>query len=308
MTLTDTTQAPYTPLIWDATLPGAEGMIATHYHNNLPTNDQVQQSAALFRLIIAQDQSAFDALQSITMLAVMLIQNPGKNRVHFIMGKAKFLADPIRHPTGHPLQEGSSFLAIGEDLVEPADTPQAIILPDNVLKTSMVNIPMAPQFIAKITQKAAELPDGGTAAGAQFDSTPCQWFKHSDAGTILCPLTKMCPLPHFLAYDAFLDNVTVHIIWERIAFHEDKQGGAGRGQGILPPEPGQDEASRHQDKILGVSKGGGGDCPPHHIRIQTQSTHGKTQGQQECLRDPKPLLACSNLQQMHLQEQLSQGP
>ena len=78
MTLTDSTQAPYTPLIWDATLPSrAEGVIATHYHNNVPTNDQDQQSAALFRLISAQDQTAFDALQSITMLAVMLIQNPG---------------------------------------------------------------------------------------------------------------------------------------------------------------------------------------------------------------------------------------
>ena len=108
MTLTDTTQAAYTPLIWDAMLPRAEGVIATHYHNNVPTNDQVQQSAALFGLISAQDQTAFDALHSITTPAPMLIQNPGTNTVRFIIGTAKFLADPIRHPTpGHPLQ--SSF-------------------------------------------------------------------------------------------------------------------------------------------------------------------------------------------------------
>ncbi len=151
-------------------------MIATHYHNNVPTNDQVQQSAALFRLISAQDQTAFDALQSITTPAPMLIQNPGTNTVRFIMGTAKFLADPIRHPTGHPLQ--SSFLAIlGEDLVEQADTPRAIILLDDVLKTNMVKIPTAPQFSAKHTQKAAELPDGGGTAGAQFNTS--QWFKHS---------------------------------------------------------------------------------------------------------------------------------
>ena len=151
MTLTDSTQAPYTPLIWDATLPRAEGVIATHFHNNVPTNDQVQQSSALFRLILAQDQSAFDALQSITTPAPMLIQNPGKNTVRFVMGTAKFLADPIRHPTGHPLQ--GSFLAIGEDLVEPADTPRAIILPDDALKTNMVKVPTAPQFIAKVTSR-----------------------------------------------------------------------------------------------------------------------------------------------------------
>ena len=218
MTLTDSTQAPYTPLIWDATLPRAEGVIATHFHNNVPTNDQVHQSAALFRLINAQDQTAFDALQSITTPAPMLIQNPGTNTVRFIMGTAKFLADPIRHPTGHPLQ--SSFLAIGEDLVEHADTPRAIILPDDVLKTNMVKIPTAPQFRAKLTQKAAELPEGGGTAGAQFDTS--QWFKHSDAGTVLFPLAKLCPAPPFLAYDAFLDNVAAHIVWERIAFHEDQ--------------------------------------------------------------------------------------
>ncbi len=82
MTLTDTTQAPYVPLIWDTMLPGAKYVIATHYHNNVPTNDQVQQSVVLFRLISAQDQKVFDALQSITTPAPMLIQNPGKNMMH----------------------------------------------------------------------------------------------------------------------------------------------------------------------------------------------------------------------------------
>ncbi len=210
--LTDSTQAPYTPLIWDAMLPRAEGVIAMHYHNKVPTNNQVQQSSALFRLISAQDQTVFDALQSITTPAPMLIQNPGTNTVHFIMGAAKFLANPIRHPTGHPLQ--GSFLAIGKDLVEQGDTPRAIILPDDALKTNMVKIPTAPQFSAKLTQKATKLRDGGGTTGAQFDTS--QWFKHSDAGTILCPV------PPFLAYDAFLDNVAAHIVWERIAFHEDQ--------------------------------------------------------------------------------------
>ena len=54
------------------------------------------------------------------------------------MGTAKFLADPIIHPTGHPLQ--GLFLSIGEDLLEPTDTPHAIVLPDDALKTNMVKI------------------------------------------------------------------------------------------------------------------------------------------------------------------------
>ena len=215
MTLTDSTQPPYTPLIWDATLPGAEGVIATHYHTNVPPNDQIQQSAALYRLIKAQDPTGFDALQSITTPAPLLIQNPGKSTVRFIMGTAKFLADPIIHPTGHPLQ--GLFLSIGEDLLEPTDTPRAIVLPDDALKTNMVKIPTATHFRAKMAQKAAEQPDGGQ--GAQFDST--QWFKHNDSNTILCSLAKICPLPPFLAYDAFLENVTAHVIWERVVYHED---------------------------------------------------------------------------------------
>ena len=82
MTLTDSTQPPYTPLIWDAKLPGAEGVIATHYHTNVPPHDQIQQSAALYRrLIKAQDPTGFGALQSITMPAPLLIQNPGKSTV-----------------------------------------------------------------------------------------------------------------------------------------------------------------------------------------------------------------------------------
>ncbi len=81
----------------------------------------------------------------------------------------------------------------------------------------MVKIPTVTHFCAKMAQKAAEQPDGGQ--GAQFDST--QWFKHNDTNTILCSLTKICPLPPFLAYDAFLENVTAHVIWERVVFHED---------------------------------------------------------------------------------------
>ncbi len=213
MTINETTQTAYTPLIWDATLPRAEGVTAVHYQTNVPTNDQIQQSAALFSLLQAQDHTAFDALHSITTPAPMLIQNPGKNTVRFIMGTAKFLADPLHHPSGHELQ--GRFLAIGEDLLEPTDTPRPLILPDDALKTNMVKVPTETQFAAKMAQKATELD----AAEGQFDTT--QWFKHSDAGTILHPLAKVCPMPPFLAYDAFVDNITAHIIWERICYHED---------------------------------------------------------------------------------------
>ncbi len=121
---------------------------------------------------------------------------------------AKFLADPLHHPTArHELHE---------DLLEPMDTPRAMVLPDDALKTNMVKILMEMQFAAKMAQKAMEL---NTAEGQEFDTI--QWFKHSDAGTVLFPLAKVRPMPPFLAYDAFVNNNTAHIIWKCISYHHE---------------------------------------------------------------------------------------
>lgn len=220
MTLNTPTQEANSSLVlWDGSLPNARGVIATHYQTQVPINTQIAQATVLLNLITTQDTNAFNDMHGISSPAPMLVQVPGTSSVRFVACLAKYLTNPLQHPTGHKLH--GWFLAISEDLRKSSDTPRrTVLLPDDVLKTNMVLTPTEQAFKAKLKQKHTE--DDTNAAD---DST--QWFKHDDVGNNRSSQAKVCPLPHFLAYDAFAEDVTAQVLWERVCEHEDIHEGNG---------------------------------------------------------------------------------
>ncbi len=193
---------PYTPVAWDGSHPIANSVIAKHYAAATSPVQQHEEATKLQAMIIQQDHSVFDALNSVPTPSAMLVQRTGSCKLRVIFGIAKYIGNPMAPPNGLHGQ----FMALGADLVSPSDTPQAILLPDDVLKTNVVEVPSDADFLSALNSKA------GTSTNIQHDTT--QWFKSGTAqGRATLP--RAMPIPLHLAMDACLGDVTAHVLFER---------------------------------------------------------------------------------------------
>ena len=193
---------PYAPMVWDSTLPKANSVIASTYANATTPKDQYTEASKLNTMIIEQNHQTFDTLHSITSPAAMLVQVTGTCQLRVIFGLAKYVANPLASDMSlHGL-----YFAIGEDLTSPTDTPLAVHLPDDVLKTNQVQIPTDQAFEDMLGTKSA------AQSNCHLDTE--QWFKVSTA-TTRATLAKAVPIPLYLAYDACTSDIAAHVLWER---------------------------------------------------------------------------------------------
>ena len=128
---------PYTPVAWDGSHPLANSVLARHYSASTSPLQQHEEATKLHAMIIQQDHTVFDALNSVPTPSAMLVQRTGSCKLRVVFGIAKYIGNPLAPPNGLH----GKFLALSADLVSPGDTPQAILLPDDVLKTNVVEIP-----------------------------------------------------------------------------------------------------------------------------------------------------------------------
>ncbi len=193
---------PYAPVAWDGSHPIANSVLARHYSASTTPLQQHEEATKLHAMIVQQDHTVFDALNSVPTPSAMLVQHTGSCKIRVIFGIAKYVGNPLAPPNGLH----GKFLALGADLVSPGNTPQAILLPDDVLKTNVVDVPSDTEFLNALNEKA------GAVNTVQHDAT--QWFK---SGTVQgrATLPKAMPIPLHLAFDACLGDVTAHVLFER---------------------------------------------------------------------------------------------
>lgn len=185
---------PYTPMAWDGSHPVANSVLARHYSASTTPLQQHDEATKLHSMIVQQDHTVFDALNSVPTPSAILVQHTGSCKLCVIFGIAKYIGNPLAPPNGLH----GKFLALGADLASPGDTPQAILLPDDALKTNVVEVPTDAEFITSLNEKA------GASNNIQHDAT--LWFKSGTAQG-LATLPNAMPIPLHLAMDAYRVNV-----------------------------------------------------------------------------------------------------
>ena len=195
-------ETPYTPTYWDEneSLPSPSGLFGKHIEANKDINTQISEAKLFLDFIQKEDQSSYGALASTTTPTPLLIKVPGTHRVRLLTGITPYMQDPFEP---EPSQLIGQFLAILQDIDRKEQEAQVIRLPNDILKINNIMAPTPLQFETKLKQK----DDNGAGK---------PWFKQDAVKDNNIPLALVCPLPPYLAYDAFTDDIPAHIIWERI--------------------------------------------------------------------------------------------
>ena len=199
---TDATTTAYAPTYFDETagLPAAEGVYGKEIHSTKPIAVQITEAQLFLDLIKTQDQTQYAQLAKTSAPMPVLVKVPGEGRVKMLLGVAPYEADPFITP--RPTIDGK-FLALKDDIDDPKDAPTVITFDDTVFNGDNIMAPTREQFVEKIVKKDDK--NDGTA-----------WFKQAKVATTTVQVAKLCPIPAVYAYDALMDAIPAHVLWERI--------------------------------------------------------------------------------------------
>ena len=140
----------------------------------------------------------------------VLVKVPGEGRVKMLLGLAEYKADPFVNR--NPSIDGK-YLALREDIDDPKESPTVITFNDTVMTLLNVMALTMEQFIEKV-EKKDDRNDGSL------------WFKQSKVAATTLAVAQIYPIPAVYAYDALMETIPAHILWERIKVadlqaHED---------------------------------------------------------------------------------------
>ena len=194
--------AAYTPTYYDEQvgLPAPEGVYGKEVHSTKAGPAQINEARLLLHLIQSQDPVEYAKLAGTSAPMPVLIKVPGEGRVKMLLGLAPYVADPFL-ATNSPLD--GKFLALKEDIDELDEAPPVITLSDTVLSMIEVMAPTTEQFLERMVKKD-DRNDGAT------------WFKQAKVNTTKVAVAQICPIPAMFAYDALMEAIPAHILWERI--------------------------------------------------------------------------------------------
>jgi hypothetical protein len=192
----------YTPTYVDEDdyLPSPFGKFGKEIEATKSKEKQQFEAKAMLTFLNTEGTAHHTSLTTTSTPTPLLIKVPGTHMVRFITGLAPYVNDPFSNTTSH--LEGH-FLAIMQDIDNVNEDAAIIRLPGNILRVSAVMTPTVDQFKAKL--ETGEEPASGTT-----------WFQQNPVKDNTADLAKVAPLPPYLAYDAFTDDLPAHILWERI--------------------------------------------------------------------------------------------
>ena len=179
-------------------LPPPEGIFGKELQAAKTPQAQFNDASAMLRLITDQDQSQFYKLGQTSAPMPVLVKVPGTCRVKLLLGLAPFLQDPFNTQSS----VDGKFLALREDIDDPTEAPTVLTFPTSIMTIKDTRLPTIDQFHTKIIKN----DDSG-------EGNP--WFKQSKVNHKE-KVAKIAPCPAFLAYDALMDEVEAHVIWERL--------------------------------------------------------------------------------------------
>ena len=187
-----------------------QGVYGTELHSNKSIATQINEAKLLFDLIQTQDPIQYANLTHTSAPMPVLVKVPGEGRVKMLLGLAQYKADPFVNPK--PPIDGK-YLALREDIDDPKEPPTVIIFNDTVMTLLNAMAPTMKQFIEKM-EKKDDRNDGSL------------WFKQSKVAATTVAVAQICPIPAVYAYDALMETIPAHILWERIKVadlqaHED---------------------------------------------------------------------------------------
>ena len=192
----------YAPTYYDETvsLPAAEGVYGKEIHSTKPIAVQITEAQLFLDLIKTQNPTQYAQLAKTSAPMPVLVKVPGEGRVKMLLGVAPYEADPFITPK--PTIDGK-FLALKDDIDDPKEAPTVITFDDTVFTFAAIMAPTREQFVEKILKKD-DKNDGAL------------WFKQAKVATTTVQVAKLCPIPAVYAYDALMDAVPAHVLWERI--------------------------------------------------------------------------------------------
>ena len=199
----DESNTQYTPVYYDAEagLPNPEGQFGKHLQREKTERAQREEATRMLTFMLTNPSiDKMGALSTTTAPTPLLIKAPGNNnKVRFILGIAPVLSDPFMAHIS-PLE--GKLLAISQDISLATETTLPITLPDNIMEVKVIKAPSPEAFLAKMALN----DDRGDGK---------KWFvERSVTATVEIP--PAIPLPAYIAYDAFSEDVEAHIIWERL--------------------------------------------------------------------------------------------
>ena len=193
------TVTAYTPVYWDGSLPAPTGIFSRDIHAREPPAAQRDTTIRLQTFLKGAAVEDLGFLAGTRTPAPMLLQVPGTNKVRFITGIAPFLGDPLAPPS--PLC--NTLLAIDQDIDDCAEPPKVLRLPQDTLKIHRV---LAPEISVVVEDLKDQKDDDGKA-----------WYTEATVrDKTHCEVAKIVPCPAYVAYDAFVEDVSAIVLLERI--------------------------------------------------------------------------------------------
>ena len=200
--ITTDADATYMPSYYDEVvgLPAPERVYGTEIHSTSTVVEQTNKAQNLLELIKTQNPVEYSKLTKTAAAMPVLIKVPGEGRVKMILGLAPYEQDPFL-----PVQTqiNGKILALQEDLDEATEAPNVVVVKDTVLNLRQVMAPTEAQFIEKC-EKKDDRDDGA------------MWFKQAKVATTTVEVAQVCPIPAIFTYDALMEAVPAHMLWERI--------------------------------------------------------------------------------------------
>ena len=192
----------YTPTYIEADedLPSPFGKFGKEIEATKTKQQQKYEAKKMLDFIQMEGTAHYTGLITTSTPTPLLIKVPGTHMVRFITGMAPYVNDPFSNKTS---QLNNHFLAIMQDIDNVTEDATVIRLPNNILKMTAVMTPTELQFVAKL-ETGEETASGTT------------WFQQNPVKEHTVDLAKVAPLPPYLAYDAFTEDVPAHLVWERI--------------------------------------------------------------------------------------------
>ena len=184
----------------DETLPEPTGVFGKTIKAEKSHEQQRYEAIKMLEFIEMDGTKDYNSLATTSTPLPLLIKVPGTHTVRFITGLAPFVQD-LFSPDQSPLVD--HFLAIVQDIDNIKEDAVAIRLPPNILKVNAVMAPTTEKFVTKIRL-------------GEDTATGTSWFQQNSVKENTVDVAKVAPLPPYLAYDAFTDDIPAHVIWERI--------------------------------------------------------------------------------------------
>ena len=193
------TVTAYTPGYWDGAMPPPTGLFSLQIHAKEPPAAQRDAAIRLQTFIKGAAVEDLGFLAGTRTPAPMLIQVPGTNKVRFITGLAPFLGDPLAPPS--PMR--NTLLALDQDIDDHGEPPKVLRLPDDALKIQKVLAPAITVVLEDLKDKKDDEGKHWYTETTVRDKT--QW-----------DMAKVVPCPAYIAYDAFVHDVSAVVLLERI--------------------------------------------------------------------------------------------